>query len=111
MSKKDRFEYVSDDKLDEQLSSHDEVVLVFHARWHKASQDMLALLKASRFKASAKILLMDIDENPHKPVEFAITRLPKLFVFRQEQTRVAWPSTDTNEGLEAFLAKNHLLEN
>ena len=62
-------------------------------------------------KKDIKLLALDVDDNPHKPVEYAITRLPSLFLIQSGQITDRWPNNAKSDEFSTFIEKYLETEN
>jgi len=76
---------VSDDSFETDVLNADETVIVdFWAEWCGPCKALSPLVDelASEMDGKAKILKMNIDENPNTPTKFGVRGIPTLMVFK-----------------------------
>lgn len=78
-------EQVSDENFESDVLNSDETVIVdFWAEWCGPCKALGPLVDelAEEMKGKARIVKMNIDENPHTPTKYGVRGIPTLMVFK-----------------------------
>ena len=73
---------VTDSNFDEAINSNDLILIDFWAEWCGPCKKMLPILEEMDSEGLIPIGKLNVDENPKKTAEFAITSIPTMVLFK-----------------------------